>query len=262
MRKLIDIFIRANQKLSGWIDRLLPAAMRVNGHREFIDNFARNFLRPGMTVYDVGGGKNPLLSLEEKRRYGLRYVGLDIDANELGQAPQGVYDEVICADISGYPGRGDGDLVICQAVLEHVKDVERAFASLASIAKAGGILVIFLPSRNAIFARINLLLPERLKRALLFAIFPSMVRGHGFPAFYDKCTPREFHAMAQTNGLSVDEVRVHWTCGYFSCFVPLHVCWRLVQAIIRLMIRDQAADTFSMALTKSGVVSESPVNAV
>ena len=34
---------------------------------------------------------------------------------------------MICADITRFKGGGDADLIICQAVLEHVKDVEGAF---------------------------------------------------------------------------------------------------------------------------------------
>jgi SAM-dependent methyltransferase len=257
MRKLIDVFIRANRAVSRWVDRLLPVAMRIDGNRDFIDSFSRGFVSRGMTIYDVGGGKNPLFGLGEKATYGFRYIGLDIDAVELDRAPIGVYDEVIAADISTYKGRGDGDLVVCQALLEHVQDVERAFAGLASIAKPGGLLVIFVPSRNAVFARINLLLPQRLKRALLFFIFPATARSQGFPSFYDRCTPRDFRYLAQANGLKVEEVRLYWISSYFSFFLPLYVIWRLMQAMMRLVMRDQAAETFSFALRKEDPVMES-----
>ena len=65
-------------------------------------------------------------------------------------APEGCYDRVIVADICRYRGTTEADLVICRAVLEHVVDADQALAGLASIAKPGGYLLLFIPSRNAI----------------------------------------------------------------------------------------------------------------
>lgn len=243
-------FVRLNQAASRWIDRFLPCSMRVDGNREFASSFAQAFITSGMTVYDVGGGKNPLLDLERKTELKLRYVGLDIDAEELGRARPGVYDEVIATDVSTYGGRGDGNVVICRALLEHVENIEEAFSALASILKPGGRLILFVPSRNAIFARINLLLPQRVKRFILFTIFPSTSRNQGFPSFYRRCTPRDFKALAEVNGLVMEEVRTYWSSMYFSFFVPLHAVWRLTQLVMRLLFRNQAAETYSMALVK------------
>ena len=98
-------------------------------------------------------------------------VGLDIDGKELSAAPDGLYDRTAAADITKYRGQGDADLVICQALLEHVHDTGRALEAIASILKPGGRALIFVPSRNAVYARLNLLLPENLKRRILFAFF-------------------------------------------------------------------------------------------
>ena len=84
-----------------------------------------------------------------KERLGLRGTGLDIDADELARAPAGTYDETICADITEYEGKGQADLVICQAVLEHVANTEQALRSIASCLKRGGVALLFVPSRNA-----------------------------------------------------------------------------------------------------------------
>src|SRR6266436_9618263 len=115
MSSLFYRFARSQQNLSRSFDHLLPAEYGVDGNRDFVDNWIEPYLKSGAVIYDIGGGKNPILSLNEKRRLGLRVVGIDIDAKELAAAPAGAYDEAICCDITEYCGGGDADLVICQA---------------------------------------------------------------------------------------------------------------------------------------------------
>jgi SAM-dependent methyltransferase len=133
-----------------------------------------------------------------------------------------VYDEKICADITRYWGRADADLVVCQALLEHVKDSQAAISAIASILKPGGTALIFLPSRNAILAGINLLLPQELKRKILHSVFPSTARDQGFLAYYDHCTPRDFRRISAGSGLAVDVCTPHFRSSYFTFSFRLH----------------------------------------
>ena len=75
----------------------------------------------------------------------------------------------------------------------------------------------------------------------------------GFPAYYDRCTPRDFRAMAAQAGLEVVETRCYYRSGYFDWFFPLLLAWRLWMLLAFAVIgREQAAETFSMALRKPG----------
>lgn len=237
-----------------WISRrfeaLLPRRYTVDGNTDFVKSFAPKHFVSHAKVYDIGSGRHPLLSAETKQQLGVTLVGLDIDPDELAAAPAGTYDEAICSDVTKFRGQGDGDLVICQALLEHVNGTEKAFAAIASILKPGGKAIIFVPSRNAAFARLNLLLPEGLKRKILFAIFPQAREGQGFKSFYDRCTPREFARLAEQNGLQVLEVCTYFSSAYFMFFFPLHVLWRVWVIAFRAIARDQAAETFCMAVRK------------
>lgn len=251
MIRLLYRFTRHQQNLSRRFDGLLPREYQVDGNRDFVENWIEPYLSPGAVVYDIGGGKNPLVGIERKRRLELRIVGLDIDAGELAAAPTGVYDQTICADITRHEGTGDGDLVICQALLEHVSDSGAALRAIASILKPNGTALLFLPSRNAVFARINRLLPEGVKRKLLFTIFPSARRDQGFPAYYDRCTPRDLRALANGSGLTVEICRPYFRSSYFTFFFPLHFAWRLWIFVYRFLAGEQAAETFSLALRKT-----------
>jgi 2-polyprenyl-6-hydroxyphenyl methylase/3-demethylubiquinone-9 3-methyltransferase len=250
MPSWLSRFVGAQQRWSRRFDSLLPTEYQVDGNRDFVENWIAPRLRSGAVVYDIGGGKNPAVSLDDKRRLGLRVIGVDIDASELARAPRGAYDEAIAADITAYRGRGDGDLIICQALLEHVRDTRAAIEAIAGILKPGGTALLFLPSRNAVFARLNLLLPEALKRKALYTVFPSTERDQGFPAYYNRCTPADFRRMAAECNLAVDVCKVYFRSSYFTFLFPLHLAWRAWVALFRLAAKDQAAETFSLALRK------------
>jgi SAM-dependent methyltransferase len=249
--QLLRSFINWNRKASQWFDRVfLPASYGVDGNRDYVGNLVRTYVRAGDLIYDVGGGKNPFFSAEEKRGFSIRVTGIDISEQELARAPVGAYDERLACDIAEVAGHQDGDVVICQAVLEHVKDTENAFKAMASLLKAGGKALIFVPSRNAVFARINLLLPQKMKEGILYGIYPSTRKSQGFPSFYHRCTPRDFMELSRENGMEIEHVRYYFKSSYFEFFLPAYILWRLYQGIAVLLIGNHAAETFSMVLTK------------
>lgn len=249
MAGILRAFLEGQIALSRRFDRWLPEKYSIDGNSDFKDSILPRYLTRDIVVYDVGGGSRPYVDVTLKRKRNLKVVGLDIDAKELNAAPPGSYDATVCADLTAYRGRNDADLVICQAALEHVRDTEKAFAALATIPKPGGLVAIFVPSRNAVFARLNLLLPETWKRFLLFSIFPQKERMHdGFEAHYDKCTPRQFASMAHAHGFEIEMQRLYFLSSYFSFFAPAYVLWRLWTLAFHAAAGAQAAETFVMVL--------------
>ena len=251
-RSVVRQFIDWQVQLSHSADRLVPEKYRVVGRHHFRDVILPSHLTRGLVVYDVGGGSAPCLTLEQKNALGIRLVGLDISADELKKAPTGTYDEIIVSDITTHVGKADADLVVCQATMEHVKNTDSAFRGLASLVKPGGHLILVVPSRNAIFARINLILPEGVKRRVLFSLFPQKALGHdGFPAFYHQCTPQEFRKLASAQGFNVTSLTPYYYSSYFSFFVPLFVFWRAWVLLFASLRGEQAAEVFSMVCHKN-----------
>ncbi len=250
MRGLPGKFIDFNKYISRRFDEMLPEEFRVDGQAHFREEFVPPHIPEGALVYDVGGGRRPLLSAQEKERRGLRVVGLDIDGGELMRAPRGAYDATIQADITQYQGCETAGVVICQALLEHVADTKSAFAGLASILKKDGVALLFTPSKTSLYARVNLLLPESLKQKLLRLLYPELAERSGFPGRYHRCTLSEFEEMARGQGLDVVQKRAYYYSAYFSFFAPLHVLWRLWLWVFYLISRERAAETFSLALRK------------
>jgi len=223
MNNWLRRFIHANRRASIAFNNLLPLSLRRDGNNHFRTHILPGAMRKGATVYDVGGGSQPFADAEMKRRLGLRTVGIDIDADELAAAPEGTYDQVIVADLCRYAGVGDADIVICQAILEHVPDTRAAIFAIASILKPDGLAYIFAPCRNAVFARLNLALPQGLKEKILYAVSPEVKDHQGFPAHYDQCVPGQIEGIFDAAGLKVVQRELFWMSSYFMVFTPLFV---------------------------------------
>jgi len=257
--RLLRQFLESQIRWSYAVERRLAPELTTDGYSDFAKRLVPAYLEARQVVYDVGGGKRPYISREQKSALGLTIVGVDISQAELDRAPEGVYDRTICADVSRLRGSQDADLLICLAVLEHVGDVARAFDSIASCLKPGGRALIFVPSRNAPFARLSLLIPEGLKRRMLYYVFPQS-RGHqGFPSYYDHCTPRHFAKLATKAGLRVEEEKLYFVSTYFHALFPAYLIWRLSKQLIYLFSRRAAAETFAMVLSKP--IDASPAQA-
>ena len=143
------------------------------------------------------------------------------------------------------------DFVLAQSVLEHVQDGKGAAAGIAALAKPGATIVTFCPSKRAWFARLNLVLPEALKRAVLFGVFPEKRERQGFPAFYDGCSPAEMVENMKAAGVSVIEVRYFYVSSYFMFFVPLYLLWRLVNYPLIRMFPARYCETFIFVGTRN-----------
>lgn len=106
-----------------WVSAALPAIIASGG--------------PGAAVLDAGCGAQPFRSLVE--RAGGRYVGMDATQNAAGSVE-------ILSTLEATP-RFDAafPIVLCTEVMEHVADVDAAFAGLRRACTAGGVVVMTVP---------------------------------------------------------------------------------------------------------------------
>ncbi len=247
---MIRKFIIANQKLSKLVDKALPEKFRKAGGEDFVKYIIPQFLSKDIVIYDVGGGKRPYLSVNQKEELNVKVVGIDISESEIKSAPKGSYDHSIVSPIEDVYGCSDGDLVICNAVLEHVSDVEKAVISIHSLIKKNGVALLFIPGKNAIYARLNRFLPERLKNQILFRIFPKKESFSGFPAYYCQCTPNAIKKIASSAGFTVLSEKHYYWSSYFSFLLPLYVIWRFFFFSLYAVIGSEACEGFTLCLKK------------
>jgi SAM-dependent methyltransferase len=249
---MFRLFIRANSFLARRVDQgVFPKELTTDGKTDFQRDFVWKHFHSGSLVYDVGGGKQPFLPVAQKQLLRCSVVGLDVSEVELSRAPEGAYDETIAADVMMYRGRGDADVVICQTLLEHVRDAGMAMSGIASLLKPSGVCLLFVPCRNSAFARLNLALPENVKRKILFAIYPQAERLQGFPSYYNRCTPKGVVQLAARSGLTVLDTRHYYMSDYFSFFFPAHALWRLWTAAVFAFGATELCESFAVALEKS-----------
>ena len=243
-------FTETNRKLSKKFDLLFPEKFRIAGGRDFVRNVVPRYLTEGTLIYDVGGGKQPVLSVADKNRLKTRVIGIDICREELDSAPKGAYDATKEIAIENVVGIGDGDLVLCRTLLEHLVDTRRALAGIFSLLKPNGLALIFVPCRNAIFARLNIVIPQSLKRKILYSFYPNTARTRGFPTYYDNCTPKLLSGIFLDIGFQVIEERYYYWSSYFSLFFPLYIFWRILSLIFYALFGQEAAEGLAFVLKK------------
>jgi 2-polyprenyl-3-methyl-5-hydroxy-6-metoxy-1,4-benzoquinol methylase len=248
-------FIEWNRRVSRWerslVARVVPQCA-ADGTVDFRDRILPDLLKPGMRILDVGGGKEPAISLSLKQRLGLHIVGLDISEAELAQAPIGSYDAVLVGDVATVSIPGTYDLIFSRAVLEHVADPRAAIRNLARSLAPGGTMAHYMPCRNAPFAVLNRWLGNQSARRLLFAIFPEKANGSGFRAYYRDCTPTRLARIGQEQGLNVGQITPYYNSDYTSFFAPVYTIETLRQALMGSLRLGDFAESFSIVLHAPG----------
>jgi SAM-dependent methyltransferase len=176
------------------------------------------------SLCEIGGGRDPLFTLDEARGHGLELVVNDIDAGELALTPKGLrtarFD--IAGDLSEPDvERGGYDMMVSRMVFEHVHDVERAWTNIHALLAPGGVGLAFMPTLWAPVFALNHVLPEKASRAIVHALFPARRDGGGdpkFPAFYDWCRGSRSRLAPMLHRAGFEDVHVQpfWGHGYFE----------------------------------------------
>lgn len=243
-------FIDWNRKLSHRLDtRLDTKARRIDGCGDFLA-VVQAYLRRGMTVLDIGGGKTPVIPLELKASYRLRIVGMDISQEELNAAPPGCYDQAICGDVSTATRLPEADLAVCRSVTEHVREPGAMYANLYRALVSGGVSINFMPNKFAPFALLNAAVPNRIAKPIADFFYPQMKGGQGFPAYYRRCYPSAMGRLLRKTGFEKVEFRLYYRSEYLSFFLPLHACELTYQLLTSRIGLPNLCETFTVIARK------------
>jgi SAM-dependent methyltransferase len=191
-------------------------------YEELVLRLSRRF---GLSALcEIGGGRDPGFLPTNPALRGLSLTVNDIDQHELDCAPDGLAKA--CFNIAGDLGEADArpgsfDLMFSRMVFEHVDGVERAWNNIHTLLKPGGVALAFFPTLYAPVFTINRMIPERLSRALVHALYPARRDGGSdpkFPALYDHCvsSERKLRPMLEKAGFSDIHVQPFWGHGYFK----------------------------------------------
>jgi len=225
-----------------------PNRRRLDGCQDF-SRLLLQYLRPGLRVLDIGGGKRPLISPELKRSQRLRVFGLDVLKEELDAAPPGAYDETVCCDISVPQPLPEVDLAISRSVTEHVSRPDRMYANVFRALRPGGTTLNFMPNKFAPFALLNVSLPNWLGKRLVDFFYPEK-EGQGFRAYYRKCYPSAIRRLLGEIGFVDLRFYPYYGSEYLSFFFPLHLlelAWQMTESKFQFL---NVCETFSFSARK------------
>jgi 2-polyprenyl-6-hydroxyphenyl methylase/3-demethylubiquinone-9 3-methyltransferase len=214
-------FVSANWKVSARLHKVAARLGQTGGPEEYAARLTK-LLRPGLTVIDLGGGKHPSISVARKRRLGLHVIGVDIMQAELDAAPAGAYDEAICQSAETFVRPGSADLIISQALAEHLPNPLAMFRCAYASLRPGGETLHFIPNRLAFFAWLNRHIPHKLKQKLLYTFYPMSRMTLGFYAYYRDCVPSRIHDCFRSLGFRHITITAHYRSSYSVAFFPAH----------------------------------------
>lgn len=193
-----------------------------------------------VALLEIGGGRDPLFTPQEARDLGLAVTVNDIDPHELSQAPaefgRALFD--VAGDLATAGVRTNAyDLIFSRMVMEHVRDVPRAWRNCHALLAPGGIALAFFPTLYAPPFIINRLIPEALSARILRLFFPDRHEGvqPKFPALYDHCRggDRVLGRVFDSIGYSESLVVPFWNHGYFRAIPGLRELDRAFQNLAR-----------------------------
>ena len=213
--------------------RLLEETFRSlgveNHHRWAWDNYKRvveelcGRLR-AKRIVEIGGGRDPLFTVEGVKRLGVEMTVNDISAGELAVLPKGY--ETACFDVAGDISsradlRGRYDLAFSRMVFEHVADGRRAWSNLYELLAPGGVALAFIPTLYAVPFVLNRLLPDKLAATIVKMLFANRTDDEDpvFPARYSWCfTDDRLERMLSGIGYREVEVLPFYGHDYYESF--------------------------------------------
>ena len=214
-------FFNVNKTCSKAIAKIFP------NNKHYIDEYysaqVKKYLADGLTVLDVGGGKRWQFQEERKNFTGIRLIALDPSADQLN-ANHDADEKILFAmgtDERAPLDDNSIDLVTSHMVLEHISNNNFTMREISRILKPGGTFISVMPSKFALFAMINQMLPSWLARKILFFFMPESKGFCGFRAYYDRTYYPAMQNLLKQYGFNDIEFFFNYSqSGYFSFFVP------------------------------------------
>lgn len=251
---LSTAFLTVNRRMSRWLATRLPQK-KDDAQLIYLDAIARrlNSISEPALVVDVGGGRECRFARFRPADTDIRIVAVDVSPEEL--AANDEVDEKRVADVTKELPFDPAtvDLVVSEAVLEHLADTESFIAHCARVVRPGGQFISLFSSRFSPHAIANRVLPDAWSSVLLRTLVPGSSGRLGFPAHYDRTYASEISRLLERHGFAVAEVRVsYYQSPYLESLMPLFVLSALYELCVRALgLRDLAAYVVVVAERRS-----------
>ena len=141
------------------------------------------------SIAEIGGGANPLLSLEFVNEQKLEYHIIDISQEELSKADTRFKKIVADLENKEIKLNFQYDFIFCQLTVEHIRDIQTFYINIYNLLKPGGFAYFFFACFTTFPTMTNYLLPEPITKKILMLVQPfRRNEKHGkFKAYYKWC---------------------------------------------------------------------------
>jgi hypothetical protein len=202
------------------------------------------------TICDIGGGARPIVSLEQVRDRGLRYVVFDASVDQLERTPPEYTmvggDALDGQAIAGLVAEhGPFDAVFSRWTAEHMRSGRLFHEHVFQMLRPGGHAVHYFPTLYSLPFLVNRVLSDETSRALLSRAAPS--RKVKFPAYYSWCRGPTRRQLQRLEGVGFEIERYLGFFGH-SLYLSVPPVHRAHQALTKLLLRWPQADLTSFAL--------------
>ena len=208
------------------------------------------------SICDVGGGANPILSLQDIASTQLRYVVADVSASELAKTPAGYKTRMLASKGASSADFGPEpfDLVISRFVLEHVADPASFHAAIHGALRPDGLAAHFFPTLPSPPFVVNRFLGSWARR-LIDLLQPGLRHDDGslakFQPYYRWCegpTRRQCRRFSSV-GFEIEQYIVLVGHSYHARFSAVQ---RATDAMSRALVRlrTPAVATYALLLLR------------
>lgn len=235
LRNLVTL----NVKLTRSFDRRFPRLVQGDNYRDQMLSIIDSFIGQSefSHVLEVGGIDRPLLKRSER----IEYSGLDIEYKD---RCKDLYDHFIVQSIEE-PIPGAYDLIVSIALLEHVSDNTLSIGQMHKALRTEGCIVHYTPSKYHPYSLILRLAGPKIQKRLIRVLRSWAAQVTGYPAFFDKCSPREMKKISSALGFR--EIRVipfFRANDYFRFFVPTYILVTLLENICKKLKWERLCSGF------------------
>lgn len=236
---ILKKFILFNVKLSRFIDRRFPSFVETKSYKDEFFSIVEEFVsrRKFCSVLEVGGIDRPLL----KRSSKFRYDGIDI---EYKAQCEKIYDNFYVQSIE-QPIENKYDLIISITLLEHVRDNDASITQTYKALRTGGYTIHYLPSKYHPYSLALRIAGPKWQRRLVKTLRPWAVDVTGYPAFFDRSSPKEMRKLFNCKGFEcVETISFFRANDYFRFFFPFYIAVTLWENICKKLKWEQLCSGF------------------
>lgn len=225
---MIREIINTNQKISNYFRKWRLHKFDIYAYYK---DAVHKRMRTDQIIVDIGGGKKSPIAEFKNEYNNLTLIAVDISDDELEFNTN--VDQKIIADVTKEIPLPDEsvDMIISSSVLEHLRGQEKFIQNASRLLKPNGesYFIHVFPSKFALFALINQIIPHGVSRRLVTAVFPKRKSTGVFPAHYEKCYYSGMKKVLIKNGFRLEHIQCcYYQSGYFSACFPvflLSILW-------------------------------------